>query len=326
MVTTEDRLVKKMAAALGSTSPRKSLRLGIGDDAALYRPTAGREIILTCDWFLEGSHFLRETDPPDSVGWKCLVRAVSDIAAMGGKPKVFLLSFALPETHTGPWLTHFLRGLRRAARYCRCQLAGGDTTRRKEILINITVIGEVPAGQALRRSGAEPGDLIFVSGSLGRAEFGLRALRRGQMDSAQAQLCIQKHLYPEPRLLLGQWLARNRIASAMMDLSDGLSTDLPRLCAASDVGARIEATNIPAVKLPASKQALSPLELALNGGDDYELLFTSHPGKARHVPRRLGRIPLTCIGQITRGREVLFFQADGPKKTMLPRGWDPFRK
>src|SRR6266404_5775662 len=166
----ENELVQRIARAEVLHSMHQ-LHLGIGDDAALLAARRGYETILTCDWFLEGSHFLRDKHPADSVGWKCLARAVSDIAAMGGQPRCFLLSLALPQAYTGPWLDKFLRGLRRAARKYCCFLAGGDTARRKEILINVTVVGEVREGQAVLRSGAKPGDVIFVSGRLGEAEL-----------------------------------------------------------------------------------------------------------------------------------------------------------
>src|SRR5712691_13153632 len=135
----EDSIVTKIADSCRTPRAQRagqSVFLGIGDDAALFRPKPGHEVILTCDWFLERTHFLREKHPPDAVGWKCLARALSDVAAMGGTPRCFLLSLALPETHTGRWLDLFLRGLRRASRKFQCPLAGGDTTRRNEILVN----------------------------------------------------------------------------------------------------------------------------------------------------------------------------------------------
>ncbi len=328
MNSAEDRLVQKIATAMKPPGLRGSLRIGLGDDAALWSPRPGYETVLTCDWFSEGSHFLRGKHPPDSVGWKCLARAVSDIAAMGGQPRCFLLSLALPRSLTGRWLDRFLAGLRRAARRFGCQLAGGDTTRRDEILINIAVIGEVLAGKAILRSGAKPGDLIFVTGRLGEAELGLRSLRRGRTLSGPDSPSIKKHLYPEPRLALGQWLARKRIATSMMDLSDGLSTDLPRLCAACGVGACVDARKIPSVG-PAEGRVLSEtnrLALALNGGDDYEILFTVHPSQARRIPRVRQEIPLTSIGEITRDRKIHLLQASGRKKTLIPGGWDPFRR
>src|ERR1700722_8557521 len=300
-----------------------SLSLAIGDDAALFRPTPGHETILTCDWSLEGTHFLRDKHPADSVGWKCLARAVSDIAAMGGIARCFLLSLALPTERTGKWFGEFLDGLHRAANAFDCQLAGGDTTRNNGILINITVVGEIKRGQALRRDTAKAGDILFVSGRLGEAEHGLQLLRsqRGKINRRDPDL--RKHLYPEPRLALAQWLSVKKLASAAMDLSDGLSTDLARLCAASKVGARIDAGKLPMVNVQRRKkssrrephgsknsaahtaQTDEALQLALHGGDDYELLFTVPPKKAAEIPPIFAGIPLPSIGEITKSRNLL---------------------
>jgi thiamine-monophosphate kinase len=323
----EDKLIERIVKAL---APRggPQLALGAGDDAALLTPRRGFETILTCDWFLEGTHFLRGKHPPDSVGWKCLARAVSDIAAMGGQPKCFLLSLALPQDHTLRWLDQFLGGLRHAARRFGCELAGGDTTRRRVILIGVTVVGEVLAGQATRRSGAKAGDLIFVTGRLGEAQLGLRSLRSGRTRSGRDNPSIKKHLYPEPRLALGYWLARKHIATSMMDISDGLSSDLSRLCAASGVGARIAVNKIPKVELPQEKarRHLNVTELALNGGDDYELLFTVRPSRARALPGAFQGIPLSCIGEIARERRLVLLGPKERETTLAVRGWDPFRQ
>lgn len=329
MKSTEDRLVEKIAAAArpgGSRWP--PLRLGPGDDAALWRPRPGREAILTCDWFLQGTHFRRAKHPPDSVGWKSLARAVSDIAAMGGEPRCFLLSLALPRTHTGRWLDQFLAGLRRAAQHFGCRLAGGDTTRREEILINVTVLGEVRKGEAVLRSGAKAGDLVFVSGHLGEAEFGLRTLRLGRTAHRLNSPGVNRHLYPEPRLALGQWLAQRRMATSMIDLSDGLSSDLSRLCAASKVGARIIASRIPTLSPAREKRrnALDLLRLALHGGDDYELLFTVRPSRTQSLPSAFQGLSLHRIGEVTRGRQLILIAPDGRKQLLVARGWDPFRK
>ena len=307
---------------------RHSLALGIGDDAALFRPTRNHETILTCGWFLEGTHFLRDKHPPDTIGWKCLARAVSDIAAMGGTPRCFLLSLALPDSHTGRWLNLFLAGLRRGSRKFQCALAGGDTTRRNEILINITVVGEVPTRIAIRRSGAGEGDLVYVSGTLGQAELGLRLLRSAKGFASKNDPLFGRHLYPEPRLELGRWLAERKIATAMMDISDGLSSDLARLCDASRIGALLETVKVPQVQIPVEvrKVGSNPLQLALHGGDDYELLFTVPPRKAKLVPRTFQGVTLTAIGKITRSRKVLALDEHGHATQLTPRGWDPFRK
>jgi len=325
--TSENELVRRIrvigAAHLGRNS---AVRLGIGDDAALLTPRPGYETILTCDWFLESTHFLRDKHPADSVGWKCLARAVSDIAAMGGQPRCFLLSLALPNTHTGRWLNQFLAGLRRAARKFKCPLAGGDTTRRREILANVTVFGEIRSGRALPRSGARPGDIIYVSGRLGEAELGLQRLRCLHRIP-KGDPALKKHLYPEPRIAVGRWLSDHRIATAMMDLSDGLSTDLPRLCAASGVGARLDASLIPAVRVPNRSAPDKPdaLDLALNGGDDYELLFTVPRGKARRIPRTFQGVALTQVGEITSEHRLRLVQVDDSESALRAGGWNPFR-
>jgi thiamine-monophosphate kinase len=318
----EDALVAKIERTFRLARANR-LVAKLGDDAALWFPSAGHETVLTCDWFLEGSHFERSKHPPEAIGWKCLARAVSDIAAMGGKPRCFLLSLGLPGTLTGKWLSAFLAGLRRASGKLGCELAGGDTTRQEKVLISITTIGEIRRGRALQRCGARPGDLLFVSNTLGEAELGLRELHRGRGMAKATDAALRKHLYPEPRLALGQWLAKNRIATAMMDLSDGLSTDLPRLCSSSRVGACIKANSLPVSLLAKAGDAQ---ELALHGGDDYELLFTVGARNATRVPRSFHGLRLTCIGEITRKSNILLKTAEGTVKPLRPGGWDPFRR
>jgi thiamine-monophosphate kinase len=302
------------------------LTLGIGDDAALFSGSRGYEIVLTCDWFLEGTHFLRDKHTADSVGWKCLVRAVSDIAAMGAVPRCFLLSLALPRELAGSWLDDFLGGLRRAAKQFGCSLAGGDTTERREVLINVTVAGEVRRGREVRRSGARPGDSIYVSGRLGEAELGLQLLRERRRGLSMREGRLRKHFYPEPRLELGQWLGEKRVANAMMDLSDGLSSDLRRLCEASTVGAVIRSDRLPTVGMTKvdRKRGVDPLKLALHGGDDYELLFTVPKGKTRLLPRTFGGVTITPIGEVTLAREITVTDGKGRSRVLKPRGWDPF--
>jgi thiamine-monophosphate kinase len=321
----ENQLIQRISLAFRSTSP--TIDVGIGDDAAVVRFAANRQGILTCDWFLEGTHFLRDMHPAAAIGWKCLARALSDVAAMGGAPACFLLSLALPQNVTSRWLTEFLQGLRRAATKFRCPLAGGDTTRHDRILINITVLGHVQSGRAILRSGARPGDAIFVSGVLGQAELGLRLLKRTRRRSRNNSPALKRHLYPEPRLVLGQWLANRHLASAMLDVSDGLSTDLSRLCVASKVGARIDSAKIPAARVPPGPKfkQFDSLSLALNGGDDYELLFTVPPGNIRWIPTSFQGVSLARIGEITAGRQLKLVRCDGIEEELLQRGWDPFR-
>jgi thiamine-monophosphate kinase len=322
------RRSRKQGGGSRSEAGSRFLSLGIGDDAALVSASPGYEMVLTCDWFLEGTHFLRDKHPADAVGWKCLARAVSDIAAMGAVPRCFLLSLALPRELAGSWLDDFLGGLRRAAKRFGCSLAGGDTTERREVLINVTVAGEVSREREVRRSGARPGDLIYVSGRLGEAELGLRLLRDRKRGLNMREPRLRRHLYPEPRLELGGWLSEKRLASAMIDLSDGLSSDLRRLCEASKVGAVIKSENLPAVRVTKleRKGGVDPLELALHGGDDYELLFTVSKSEATRLPRSVGGVAITPIGEVTRAREVMVTDSDGRSRVLKPRGWDPFRK
>lgn len=329
MKTGENAVIEKLRRMAPESGRRFSgLRVGIGDDAALWKPRPGHETILTCDYFLEGTHFLTGKHPPDAIGWKCLARALSDIAAMGGRPRCFLLSLALPRSHRGQWLTDFLSGLGRASKRFGCVLAGGDTTVDRKALINVTVIGEVPAGSGLLRSAARPGDMIYVSGTLGEAELGLRLLRNRQAKPKRNDPRLGKHLYPEPRLQLAQWLTAKRIPSAMMDISDGLSSDLQRLCAASRVGARINVDALPLVRLNGKPRGprFDTLSLALNGGDDYELLFTVNPRNTQRLPGSFDGLPLTRVGEITQKRKLLVRDAQGRERPLVSRGWDPFRQ
>jgi len=305
----------------------RGVRLGVGDDSALFRPPRGHEVILTCDWFLEGTHFRRDKHPPDAVGWTCLARALSDVAAMGGVPRCFLLSLAVPESHAGHWLDRFLGGLRRASRKFACTLAGGDTTQCRKILISVTIVGEIRKARAVLRSGARAGDILYVTGRLGEAELGLRTLRNSKSQVRPDNPFLKKHLYPEPRLALGQWLAETGLATSMMDLSDGLSSDLPRLCAASGVGARLESAKLPVMHLPGAvrQPGVDPLQLALHGGDDYELLFTVRPGKVHMVPKTLGGVALTPIGRIANKRGLVLLDEKGRTSQLISGGWDSFR-
>ena len=327
--TTENLLIeriKRIALRPGKARAiHPELRVPIGDDVAIWRPHAGNETLLTCDWFLEGTHFLVDRHPADSIGWKCLARAVSDIAAMGGSPRCFLLSLALPSALSEVWLEKFLNGLTRASRVLRCPIAGGDTSRQDKILINITVVGECRRALAVLRSGAQPGDAVFVTGHLGEAEYGLQLLRR-QKTLILRDSRLKKHLSPEPRLAIGSWLAQRRLATAMMDISDGLSSDLPKLCAASGCGARILLESLPCVRIAdRDKHKWDPSQLALHGGDDYELLFTVAQKNLARIPKAVGRVALTQIGVITAEAGIKLAGADHQESSLQDRGWDSFR-
>lgn len=340
----EDQLIKELALGVPSAagrrermrSSRPGVWLGIGDDAAVLVPRRDADLVVTCDAFLEGVHFLAARHPADAVGYKALARATSDIAAMGAAARFFLLTLAIPQRLTNDWLRGFLRGLRRAANDLGATLIGGDTTRSSSVAISITVLGEVAHGRAITRAGARPGDILYVSGTLGRAALGLELIRRSPAAKIKSLLrdqssLLRQHLYPQIRLKLGRALAERRIASAMIDVSDGLSTDLDHLCTASGVGARLWASRIPVVQIPARharlarKLRLDPLQMALHGGDDYELLFTV----PRRLAKRLESTPefrrITAIGEIEAGRQIVLMNSDGRAETLKPGGWDPFR-
>jgi len=333
-VISEDRLIERIVIHGGARSlSRSTLRLGVGDDAAILAPRPNAEWVVGCDAFLEGVHFLADTHVADSIGYKALARATSDLAAMGARPRFFLLTLALPINRVGKWLDDFLGGLGRAARHFGMTLIGGDTTRNPTVFISMTVIGDITPGRAVTRSGARPGDLIYVTGVLGAARLGLlvltnrlrkpiRRLFRGR------QSLLRPHLYPAIQVQWGAWLARHRLASAMIDVSDGLSTDLSRLCEASGVGARLWADQIPCVKIPHGKAGevpgLSPLELALNGGEDYELLFTVSPRNLKRLRRARRFSELAQIGEVRGGRQLTLVEKDGRVKPLVAGGWDPF--
>lgn len=312
-------------------SHSRSLKIGIGDDAAVLSPRRGMELVVTCDSFLEGVHFLADRHPPDSVGFKSLARAASDIVAMGGQPRWFVLALALPPQKTGSWLSRFSAGMGRAARNLGLTLIGGDTTKSSLISMTLTVLGEIAPGGALTRSSARPGDRIYVSGKLGEAQLGLEWVRNGLPVSRRYQSLLRRHLYPQIQVALGGWLASRRIPSAMMDISDGLSTDLARLCAQSGVGAKIEAARIPCAVFPRSlppplrTSRLDLLSMALHGGDDYILLFTVPRRKVPTLRQSTEFQSLTCIGEITREKEIILVDAAGKKTSLASRGWDPFR-
>ncbi len=324
-MTREEQLIEQVLRRF--PFKRDGLRVGIGDDAAVLRPSAGTEWVVTTDAFLETVHFLRKIHPAEVVGSKALARATSDIAAMGARARYFFLTLGLPEACTGVWLDDFLRGMARAARRFGLTLAGGDTTKYPQIVISLTVMGEIDRGKSVLRSGAKPGDLLFVSGRLGEAELGWRLMQRKLRKQERWGSLLKKHLYPEPRLALGQWLAAHRRATSMIDTSDGLSTDLGHICKASGVGARVWAEKIPATRVPLDLQrrGLDPLQLALHGGEDYELLFTVPKRLADRMPRKVAGIPVTIIGEITREKKVVLIGIDGRSKPLLPGGWDPFR-
>lgn len=275
-------LIRRIAASAPNNQP--ALIQGIGDDCAILRPNAKHDLVFTTDFVIEGRHFTCATHKASDIGHKALARSLSDLAAMGGEPVFCLVSLALPIDKTTRWIDGFYRGLLGLARKYKITLAGGDLSTDDKVIADVMCCGRVPRGQALLRSGAKPGDGIYVTGRLGRP--------------------WEKHLRPKPRIEAG--MALRRIATAAMDISDGLALDLHRLCLQSKATADIDSVAIPVFKG-------STLDQALYGGEDYELLFTT---------RKTPPIEATRIGEITRGKPGQM-NLDG--RTLKPKGWDPFR-
>lgn len=313
------------------TRPARHAVLGVGDDGALLLPTAGCELVVSTDMLVEGTHFLPDTDP-EALGWKTLAVNLSDMAAMGAMPRWALLAITLPGLSSGTnrdsllrptpavdWLEAFSRGFFACAAAFDVDLVGGDTTRGPRAFC-VTIFGEVPAGQALRRSGARIGDSIWVSGRPGRAALGLAHLQ-GRVVLAEPQLsaCLTALHRPQPRVALG--LALRALAHAAIDVSDGLLADLGHILDASGCAARLSIPDLP-------PQGIAR-DCFLAGGDDYELVFTA-PAESDAEVVRLGQtpgLPLTRIGEIVAGAagSLILHDANGQAIVPTQRGFDHFQ-
>ena len=308
------------------------LRLGIGDDCALLRLKQGEELAVTTDLSIAGRHFNLKWHPPEAVGHRTLARGLSDIAAMGARPVAAFLSVGLPRELTmargrsSSWADRFLAGFLALADAWQTPLAGGDLAESPVALADIVLLGAVPRKKALLRSGARNGDLLYVTGTLGGSAAGLTLLgnrrapvSRMKLPGPKSDNPLASHLWPQPRIAQGLWLCRHNAATAAIDLSDGLSTDLDHLCAESSVSAVIDAAALPV-------HPSATLEQALHGGEDYELLFTARPNIA--LPRRIAGIPITQIGTIAKRRAgqppVVLIDKCGHRSPLLPGGWQHF--
>ena len=339
---TELRLTEKALIATIRARARgrdsSALRLGIGDDCAIVRSAADEEIVVTTDFSLEGVHFRREWHSPESVGHKCLARGLSDVAAMGARPVAAFLSMALPkelvEARRGKaWAERFLDGLLALADRYGVPLAGGDTAQSLgPACFDIVVLGAVKRGEAWLRSGARAGDAIYVTGALGGAAAELLALERESRRFAGLKKATEAHphFFPEPRLAVAAKLAKTRLVRAAIDISDGLSTDLQHLCEESGLAAELDAAAVPVHRLAMEAEraglAGAAIDLALHGGDDYELLFTARAGTK--VPRRVAGVVVTRIGRMVsrrKGRTQMVLRDQDGRLTLEPRGWEHFK-
>lgn len=343
--------IRERARSAGSSA----LRLGIGDDCALLRARAGEDLAITTDLSIAGRHFRPDWHPPEAIGHRTLARGLSDLAAMGARPVAAFLSLGLPrdlvrnlkpragrnagsqpnsQPNSRPdwwpdsWLARFFDGLFALADAASTPLAGGDLAESPIFAADIVLVGAVRRGRALLRSGARPGDLLYVTGSLGGAAAGLAGLSQwasSRKPGAEAlrvprslSAALAPHLYPQPRLAQGQWLAQRNAATAALDISDGLSTDLAHLCEESRVGGEVDAARLPV-------HSRATLDQALHGGEDYELLFTAAP--ATRIPGAIGGVPVTQIGRIVRrraGKPAMTLLTATGAQPLEPRGWEHF--
>ncbi len=362
----ENALIEALRASASSLHSQSissgPVRLGIGDDCAILRPPRGHEILVTTDFSLETIHFRRDWHSPESAGHRCLARGLSDLAAMGAEPLAAFLSLALPvelvRNRGGQpsWRDRFLAGFLALAEKYQVPLAGGDTAQSPSCisrnlrtsmpnagrvtgwaLADIVLVGSAPRNRALLRSGAKAGDRIYVTGQLGGAAAELAQLaanpRRFRSITAFEKSTPHPHLFPEPKLDVGAWLLKHHRATAAIDISDGLSTDLDHLCRESGLSATVDASSIPIHPLaqnPALQASGKSLKLALDGGEDYELLFTASPDI--RIPRRIAGVPIASIGQMRRysaraPRVLLACPVNGKhrERPMPPGGWEHYR-
>jgi thiamine-monophosphate kinase len=326
--------IRQRATRAASLVQKGGLRLGIGDDCALLAPRAGEELAVTTDLSIDGRHFRLNWHQPEAVGHRALARGLSDLAAMGARPVAALLSLGLPRSLTvsaagsrrSNWMQRFLDGFLALAEAHNTPLAGGDLAESPVAVADIILVGAVPRGRALLRSGARPGDLLYVTGALGGAEAGLAHLAELALPAHPNPPRIPKklvallapHLYPQPRIVQGLWLQRHRLASAALDLSDGFSSDLAHLCEESGVAAEVDAAALPI-------HPAATLAQALHGGEDYELLFTAPP--TARLPRAIAGVPVTRIGRVLRaraGQPAMMLVSPQGTQPLDAHGWEHF--
>ncbi|MBI4354611.1 MAG: thiamine-phosphate kinase [Candidatus Omnitrophica bacterium] len=294
----EVRLIQRMSRCFPSGS---SVRVGIGDDAAVLRGMGRDDLLFASDMLIEGVHFQHSTTPAQWVGWKALACNISDIAAMGGLPRWAVVSLGVPPSTSVRWVDDLYRGLARCAKRYDVAIVGGDTVRAPRVVVDVAIVGTVRAGKAILRSGARLGDRIFVTGRLG------------------GSLVSGRHARFTPRLAETQCLIRHLPIHAMIDLSDGLASDLWQIARASQVTLRVDDARIPV------SQAGKTVTHALMDGEDFELLFAVPPRAARRVPRSIGQVPVTEIGVVTRhGAKVELVKPHGHIVPLIPTGFKHF--
>lgn len=325
----ELRVLKQIKERFGENS--KDVAVGIGDDAAAVSTNPQNYVLATTDSQVEGIHFLKNTISPRQLGRKSIAVSVSDIGAMGGTPKYILATAGFSENEDQTYIDSFMNGIKDAEQEFDVKLIGGNLTAADKFFVDITVLGEVKKEDVVRRQGAVIEDIIFVSGTLGDSSLGLKLLGENKDCNNGDSFLVDKHNSPVPRLKLGSELARKKLITSMIDISDGLLLDLGRISVDFGLGAKIDLDNIPTSKQYRkfiSEFCDDKYELALSGGEDYELLFTS-PKKNRQeifsLSAELG-IQITEIGNITGDKKLNLIIPDATKKEIGKRGFVHFSK
>lgn len=318
-----------MRAIIEAHPANRRLLGRIGDDAAIWQPSRSHRSAITTDALIENRHFRRDTMSLHDIGWRAMAANLSDLAATGARPVLATVALGLPQAFTAAELDELYRGMIAISVRHGCAIAGGDTTRASELTIAITAIGEVRPSNVKGRGGALPGDIVAVTGGLGASRAGLHVADNPNMVPAElAAQALAAHRNPEPRVREGRWFAAGSSVHAMMDISDGISTDLPRLCAASGCAAVVEEVPVaPAARAVAAVRGEDAQTYALAGGEDFELLLCLAPRAFRYVAgrfqKRFGR-PLYEIGSLRKGSGV-FIRKGGAEEPLASGGWDPFR-
>lgn len=325
---TEFELIQQLTRGLPRTA--KDLVKGVGDDCAAIRVKGDRCLLVTTDALIEDIHFKNNWQNFESLGAKALAVNLSDIAAMGGRPRFFLVSIGLPPQKAGSAAKKIYSGMLKLAARHKVILIGGDTVASpKALVISITVIGEASQNKVLYRNGARPGDAIYVSGTLGESAFGLECLKAGRRGKIFSPFII-RHLLPSPKVALAKKLAGLRILTSMIDVSDGFLADLGHIADESNVGYKVDAKKLPVEKNlfeAAGKIGANALDLALSGGEDYELIFTVRAGKISAFEKYVGKTKdkMTRVGVITSNkRERIVLNAGGNKAKVRRSGFDHF--
>jgi len=327
--------IEKIRSEMKAKNP--NVVLGIGDDAAIFKPTKGHEMVFTTDMLVEGRHFDFKWISPWQLGAKTMAVNISDCAAMGAKPTVAVVSLGVPSNFPVKDLEAFYDGLKGWGEQYGAQVVGGDTVGSDKFVVNVALVGEVETGKALRRSGAKAGDALFVTGTLGDSAAGLYCLQHPSKESdeqkhSEAHL-IKRHLTPVPRFTVGRTLSAQKMASSAIDISDGLSSEVHHLCEESGVGAEIHEEALPLSPFLAhycEVGGLNPVDFALNGGEDYELLFTVPLSRISEAVKKLPAetgVAVKSIGRmVPKTKGITLITRKGEKKPLVAKGFDHFAK